>query len=335
MKKLNTITCEEIMTQPLKPIEFIVENLITQGLFILAGAPKIGKSWLALDICLSVAKGEPVLNAATAQGTALYLCLEDSKIRIQNRLYEMTDEPTENLHFALIADTIGSGLEDQIEKFISEHSNTKIIFIDTLQKIRSDSPESTYATDYKELSVLKSVSDRHSVAIVLVHHLRKTKDADPFNMISGTTGLSGCVDGSFVLSESKRGSRNATLYCVGRDIENREIELKFDNDKHRWVSDEIFSEKENKGKIFIKKIFDFISERKKFIGTATELANLLASMFETEIFPNRLTRDLVQNAYELERYGIKFSTERSHGARKIKLEILPSGDGSDSKNMPP
>lgn len=93
MKKLETINCEEIMTEPLKPIEFVVDNLVTQGLFILAGAPKIGKSWLALDICLSVAKGEPVLNSTTVQGTTLYLCLEDSRIRIQNRLYEMTDEP--------------------------------------------------------------------------------------------------------------------------------------------------------------------------------------------------------------------------------------------------
>ncbi len=67
------------MIEPLKPIEFVVDNLITQGLFILAGAPKIGKLWLALDICLSVAKGEPVLNASTTQGTALYLCLEDSR----------------------------------------------------------------------------------------------------------------------------------------------------------------------------------------------------------------------------------------------------------------
>ena len=309
------------MTDPLKPIEFVVDNLVTQGLFILAGAPKIGKSWLALDICLSVAKGEPVLNAKTAQGTSLYLCLEDSRIRIQNRLYEMTDEPTEHLHFALLANSIGSGLDEQIENFISEHRDTKIIFIDTLQKIRSDSTDSTYATDYKELSVLKTIADKHSVAIVLVHHLRKTKDTDPFNMISGTTGLSGCVDGSFVLSESKRGSRNATLYCVGRDIENREIELKFDSEQHRWISDETFSERENKSKIFIEKIFDFMVERKNFVGTATELANLIAPRFDTEIFPNRLTRDLVQNAYELTGYGIKFSSERSHGARRIRLDF--------------
>ena len=331
MQKLNTINCEEIMTQPLKPIEFVVDNLITQGLFILAGAPKIGKSWLTLDICLSVAKGEPVLNANTNHGTALYLCLEDSKIRIQNRLYEMTDEPTEDLHFALLANSIGNGLEEQIETFVAEHHDTKIIFIDTLQKIRSDSPpDSNYATDYKELSILKSIADKHSVAIVLVHHLRKTKDSDPFNMISGTTGLSGCVDGSFVLLESKRGSRAATLYCVGRDIENREIELKFDNNTHRWITEEILSDKENDNKIFIEKNFDFISERKKFIGTATELANLLTPKFDTEIFPNRLTRDLVQNAYELESCGIKFSYKRSNGQRIISLT---ASDGSDGKKV--
>ena len=153
-------------------------------------------------------------------------------------------------------------------------------------------------------------------------------------MISGTTGLSGCVDGSFVLSESKRGSRNATLYCVGRDIENREIELKFDSEQHRWLSNESFSEKDDKNKIFIEKIFEFMIEQKNFVGTATELANLLAMKFESEIFPNRLTRDLVQNAYELSGYGIKFSSERSHGARRIRFELL-SGDGSDSKNPAP
>ena len=126
---------------------------------------------------------------------------------------------------------------------------------------------------------------------------------------------------------------NATLYCVGRDIENREIALKFDSDQHRWISDEILSEKENKNKVFIETIFDFMVERKNFVGTATELVNLIAPRFETEIFPNRLTRDLVQNAYELSDYGIKFSSERSHGARRIRLELL-SGDGSDSKKYP-
>ena len=90
MKKLSTRSCEEIMTTVYKPIEFVIDGLIAQGLYILAGAPKVGKSWLALDMCLSIAKGESVLGQKTLQGTALYLCLEDSYARIQNRLYEPT-----------------------------------------------------------------------------------------------------------------------------------------------------------------------------------------------------------------------------------------------------
>ena len=222
MERLDTRSCEEIMTTVYKPIEFVVDGLIVQGLYILAGAPKVGKSWLSLDICLSIAKGENILGHETRCGTALYLCLEDSFERIQKRLYELTDEPTENLYFAIMADTIGGGLENQIEKFKSEHSDLKIVVIDTLQMIR-ESTENSYSSDYKELSVLKSLADKLEIAIVLVHHTRKCSDSDPFNMISGSTGLSGCVDGSMVLIEIKRGSRNAKLYCVGRDIENTEI----------------------------------------------------------------------------------------------------------------
>ena len=81
-------------------------------------------------------------------------------------------------------------------------------------------------------------------------------------------------------------------------------------------------------------LFPSTPSGKNFFGKATELAALLAQRFDTEIFPNRLTRDLVQNAYELSDYGIKFSSERSHGARRIRLDLL-SGDGSDSKNPAP
>ncbi len=82
MKKFNSKSCEEIMTTVYKPIEFVVDGLLAQGLYILAGALKVGKLWLALDMCLSIEKGEKVLGQKTAQGTALYLCLEDSYVRI-------------------------------------------------------------------------------------------------------------------------------------------------------------------------------------------------------------------------------------------------------------
>ena len=183
MEKLKTITCEEIMNTPLEPIEYCVENLIAEGLCILAGAPKIGKSWLSLDICLSIAKGNNVLGQNTKQGTALYLCLEDSMTRLQNRLYEITDEPTEHLHFSIMADTIGNGLEMQIRKFKSAYQDLRIVVIDTLQKVRN-CEDSNYGNDYRDLTVIKNLADELKITIILVHHTRKCKDTDPFNMIS-------------------------------------------------------------------------------------------------------------------------------------------------------
>ena len=224
MKELKMYSSEYIMNTPMKPIEYCVDGLISQGLFILAGAPKVGKSWLALDMCLSIAKGEKVLGKATSCGHAVYLSLEDSLIRLQNRLYELTDDPSDNLHFAIMAESISNGLPEQIEYCRKRFDDLKIVFIDTLQMVRNES-ESSYSSDYKELSVMKALADKLGIAIVLVHHTRKCSDSDPFNMISGSTGLSGCVDGSMVLIESKRGSRKAKLYCVGRDIENQEIIL--------------------------------------------------------------------------------------------------------------
>ena len=203
---------------------------------------------------MSIAKGEKVLGQETTQGTALYLCLEDSFQRIQNRLYELTDEPVENLHFVILSDTIGKGLEEQIEQFKSEHSDLKVVFIDTLQMIRSET-DSNYGSDYKELSILKSLADKLEVAIAVVHHTRKCSDSDPFNMISGSTGISGCVDGSMVLIENKRGSRNAKLFCVGRDIENAEISLHFDSDLKKWIVTDELSTGQSKDNIFLAALY--------------------------------------------------------------------------------
>ncbi|MCM1270476.1 MAG: helicase RepA family protein [Ruminococcus flavefaciens] len=179
MDEIKTVNCEQLMTTPLKPIEFCVDGMISIGLFILAGAPKIGKSWLALDMALSIAKGENVLEWETKYGTALYLCLEGSYARIQNRLFDLTSESSENLHFAIMAGTLGGVLERQIENFKAKHSDLKIVIIDTLQKIRSGD-DASYASDYKELSVLKNLADKLKIAILLVHHTRKCRNSDPF-----------------------------------------------------------------------------------------------------------------------------------------------------------
>lgn len=331
MKKFNSKSCEEIMTTVYKPIEFVVDNLLAQGLYILAGAPKVGKSWLALDMCLSIAKGEKVLGQQTSKGTALYLCLEDSYVRIQNRLYEITDETAERLHFVIMSELIGKGLEEQITGFKNEHSDLKVVFIDTLQMVRNES-DSSYSSDYKELSVLKSLAYKLEIAIVVVHHTRKCSDSDPFNMISGSTGLSRCVDGSMVLIESKRGSRKARLHCVGRDIENAEINLQFDSDLKRWSVTDEPSDCKSKDNIFLAALYVYLKKHTDFCDTASELVNALKSVSDETFYPNRVTRDLVQNDYTLRKYGIDFQYKRTRTGRLIILHYDCERDSSDSKN---
>ncbi|MCL2675575.1 MAG: AAA family ATPase, partial [Firmicutes bacterium] len=110
--RFNTIDGETLMTKPLAPIRFVADSFIPQGLHILAGAPKTGKSWLALWLCLQIAKGENVWNFKTEKGTTLYLCLEDSENRIQSRLFDVTDDAPNNAHFTVTSNTIGDGLSE-------------------------------------------------------------------------------------------------------------------------------------------------------------------------------------------------------------------------------
>ena len=172
MKKENrllTIDGETLMSQPLTPLNFVVDDLLSQGLHILAGSPKVGKSWLALWLAVTVAKGDPVWGMGVKQGTTLYLCLEDSTLRIQNRLFEITEDASASVHFSTNSDTLGKGLEEQFRAFLSEHPDTVLVIIDTLQMIRGANYDNTYANDYRDLSVLKHIADTHGIAILLIH----------------------------------------------------------------------------------------------------------------------------------------------------------------------
>jgi hypothetical protein len=323
-KELQMYSCAYIMDTALKSNPYIVERLIYPGLYILAGAPKIGKSWLALDLCLSVAEGEPFLKHETHRGQVLYLALEDSLLRLQNRLYEFTDEPSGGLHFSTLASTIGNGLEQQLEDAKKKLPELKLIVIDTLQKVRR-TVDAKYGSDYNDLGALKSVADKLGVAILLIHHTRKERDTDPFNMVSGTTGLNGCADGSFVLEREKRSEAVGKLFCTGRDIESAEIAVRFDG--HRWtVTDEVESHKPD---TFSFVIHDFMIEQNVFRGSSTQLCDLLRNRFGKEYVPSWLSRDLIQHTDELSRYGVAVRLVRVHGYREIELRYEKQGD---SKN---
>ena len=251
----------------------------------------------------------------------LMLSLEGNLLRLQNRIYEITDEPCENLNFAIEAQSIGNGLEEKLEKSKQELPELKVIVIDTLQKVRCNT-DVNYGSDYKELSVLKSLADKLKVAILVVHHTRKCYDSDPFNMVSGSTGIIGSVDGIMVMIEERRGSKKAKLHCAGRDIEHLELNLEFAN--HRWNVVDVVPE--HKPDLFSFAIHDLMVDEKRFTGSATELCKLMYRRFGREYAPNWMTRNLVQHTEELKVYGVKFNMRRSHGSRILELVYDESGD---------
>ena len=329
-KKLETMDAETLMTTPMQPLKFIVQGLIPQGLHVLAGSPKIGKSWLSLWICLQVAKGEKVWEFETTRSEVLYLCLEDSFARIQSRLFEITDEAPSTLHFAIMSDAIGSGLENQIERFIiKEHPDTGLIVIDTLQKVRKtvSANVNPYAADYDDINALKQIADKYKIAIVLVHHLRKTGDSDPLNMISGTSGIAGGADTNFVLQKDKRTENTATLICTGRDIEGRELFLEFNQYTFVWelLSPIIIDALIIPDEIIL--LCDFVKSVGSFMGTATELADVL----KLELRPAVLKKKIVKHMAHLVKYGIHYSENRTFERREFSLCY----DGNDDMTVEP
>lgn len=181
----------------------IIDGLLYAGAYILAGAPKIGKSFLVAQIAYHVSTGEALWGCEVHPGTVLYLALEDDFQRIQSRMFMMYGvNDTDRLHFATAAGKIGNGLDEQLENFVREHPNTRLIIIDTMQKIREVGGEAySYASDYEIIGKLKQFADKHCVCVLTVHHTRKQPAGDSFEMISGTTGLLGCADGSLLMQK--------------------------------------------------------------------------------------------------------------------------------------
>ena len=188
--------------------------------------------------------------------------------------------------------------------------------------IRGSSTDNSYASDYSDLSVLKNIADELGIAILLIHHLRKENDNDPFNRISGTTGIQGAVDSSFILSEDVRGSGQAKLYCVGRDIEYREICLKR-NVENIWemVSDS-FQNKDVLLHDIVLLISDFMKEKNSYMGSPTELSTLLSVQSGDQISSRLLSKHIRLNLEELRKRFIQADFKKSNGKRIISLSVM-------------
>ena len=336
MNRLQTIDADTLQSTAYEPVSFVVDDLLPQGLHLLAGAPKIGKSWLALWLCLCAAQGKPLWTFATRPCEVLYLCLEDSFQRIQSRLFDLTEDAPPTLHFAVMSQQLHNGLVEQIEQFLKEHPQTRLIVIDTLQRIRTAGNDANpYASDYRDISALKRIADAHGIAILLIHHLRKEFADDVFSRISGTTAISGAVDSSFTLVEDKRGSGKATLSCIGRDIEYRELTLER-NAENVWelVSDSRTQPELLGGRIVIL-LSELMRDRAEFIGTPTELSAQIDPAGSEGITPKKVSRLILQSVAALSKIGISAVVRRSNGKRLIELHRAESDDAQGTQAVDP
>lgn len=309
--RLRTIDARTLADAVLEPPGYAVKDLLVQGLHILAGAPKTGKSWLALWLCQQVAGGEKVWGHPTQQGTVLYLCLEDGYHRLQDRLLDITENPSENLYLATHAGTLADGLAGQIETFVREHGSVSLIVIDTLQKVRETCTDNTYARDYADLARLKELADRCRTTVLLVHHLRKQYDSDPLNRVSGTAGMSGAADGTFILQREDRSSNYGTLFCTGRDIESKELKLQFDPMSHIWECREDEETARSADEEVIGIVIDWLHDEKQFEGTASELLEILHDALPCELRPNILSRWLNKHKGMLKANGVSYTLRRT------------------------
>lgn len=322
---LQAQTAEELLGKEYPPLDELMENLLTPGLFILAGAPKSGKSWLVLQLAHHVSMGIPLWGRQVKQCKVLYLALEDTEQRIQNRLRRICNGTTGTIFFSTEAELLYRGFEDQIRSFLQTHSGIGLVIVDTLAKVREvASRRNAYAEDYATMTVLKNLAQRFHLVLLVVHHTRKQESADIMGMISGTNGLMGCADGAMVLDRPDRLSSEASLNITGRDCEDARLLLIHNKETMCWdcigYGDEPINPEEAP---VLEAVEELVCSHGTWCGTARELVTSLREIDPSlNLQPNALSRALNDEKTRLkERYGVVFSKHRKGNTKLISLKV--------------
>lgn len=222
-------------------------------------------------------------------------------------------------------------MEAQILQFIREHPDTVLIVIDTFQMIRGNAGEPTYGGDYEEIQKLKRIADSQRVAILLVHHLRKQGDRDPINKLSGTTGITGAVDTVFVLEKSRRREDGATLVCTGRDIEHRELELRFSKEEFVW---KLMNDSAKDRTVSLPRdmaaVVELMKSIGKFSGGNTEFVEKVSAIAGKELNCRGTKQRMNRWKYTLEDLGVYFDQTDSTPGKVLDVWYDPPSETSQS-----
>ena len=323
---LETISAKDLLTQPIEPLGFTIDTILPHGLFILAGSPKVGKSWLMLDMSNCVAGGDTFWNYRTTQGDVLYLALEDNNKRLQERLNKVSPvcdiDTLTDIHFVTKAEKLGYGLSEQIAEFLDTYPRTKLIVVDTLQYIRNSGRYTgTYSGDYQDMDALREIISGRDLTMLLITHNHKSDESDPVNRVHGSAGLTGAVDGIFVLEKRRRNSDKAKLTIANRDTESFQFDLWFDKSNCRWQLVGIVND-DTDGEDNLYELLDLLlDEAPVWRGTATQLHIALTMISPTlSISPIGLAKTLKnRQAFLCTQHGIECAFTRNKTARLIEL----------------
>lgn len=239
-KALDTFTSRQLQEMEIPPLRYVVNDLLPEGLALLLAPPKYGKSWMSMQLCMAVARGEPFLGFPTVPGSVLYLALEDSKGRLQERqeAFLNGDAAPDNFYMAISSATIGDGLEAQIADFVQRVPDLRLIVVDVLAKVRAAAGKATvnaYYSDYADMAPLKAIADQHHLCVLVLHHYRKSQDESDFlNSCSGSNGIAGSADTIIGINKPTREVETATLLVTGRDVQMQSVPITFDADSRNW-----------------------------------------------------------------------------------------------------
>jgi AAA domain len=279
-------TLQELLARQLPPIQWAIPDILPEGLTLLAGKPKLGKSWLALSVALAVAAGSVALGTyPVTQGEVLYLALEDNERRLQSRakqlLVSMSSVPN-TIAFELHWPRLDQGGLMYLEQYLRTHPHMRLVVVDTWARVSpkvQHRQRSQYEDEYAALTPLKYLADTYRVSILAIHHLRKMRGDDVLDEITGSIGLTGAVDGALILKR-ERGQQEATLFVTGRDIEHeQQLALRFDAQTAMWTlvenAEEVTRTKERQ------EILDLLSERLPEGMTPRQVAEALDKNYHT------------------------------------------------------
>ena len=234
----DPIPASDLMQIQFPPLTWFVEGLLPEGVTLLAGEPKGGKSWLVLLATLTVASNATFLEHNTTQCGVLYLSLEDSERRLQDRigrLLQGAPAPT-NLYLKTKSSRLSTGLLDELRMYLDKYPDIRLIVIDTLAMIRDADASGvySYSNDYSDIRVIREFAEKNHVSFLVVHHVRKSKDEhNPFANISGTNGIAGSVETMMVLAKNVDDA-NSVLYITGKDVEEAAILMAQDKTTSMW-----------------------------------------------------------------------------------------------------